>query len=118
MITLEAGGRLCPAVRAGLRFPGAATAEQQLQQPGPNRSGHSQGRVRPARSGLGFPSECPRGARRADPEAASAFGACCLPRPGLVFGTVSFLAPGQWGSPRRRVTSAGHDPALPSAYLA
>lgn len=117
MITLGAGGRLCPAVRAGLRFPGAA-AVQQRQQPGPNRSGHSPGRVRPARSVLGFPTECPRGARRADPPAASAFGACCLSRAGSVFGTASFPAPGHWGSPRGRVTSAGHDPALPRAYLA
>lgn len=117
MITLGAGGRLCPAVRAGLRFPGAA-AVQQRQQPGPNRSGHSPGRVRPARSVLGFPTECPRGARRADPPAASAFGACCLSRAGSVFATAGFPAPGHWGSPRGRVTSAGHDPALPRAYLA
>lgn len=113
MITLGAGGRLGRAVRAGLRFPGAAAAEQQQQQQSAsNRSGHSPGRVRPARSGLGFPTECPRGARRADPAAASTLGARCLPRPGSVFRTASFLAPGQWGNPRGRVTSAGHDPAL------
>lgn len=117
MITLGAGGRLGPAVRAGLRFPGAAAVEQR-QEPGPNRSGHSLGRVRPARSGLGFPTECPRGAPRADPPAASAFGACCLSRAGSVFGTASYPAPGQWGSPRGRVTSAGHNLVLPRAYLA
>lgn len=117
MITLGAGGRLCPAVRAGLRFPGAAAAEQR-KQPGPNPSGHSPGRVRPAWSVLGFPTECPRGARRADPLAASAFGACSLSLAGSLFRTASFLAPEQWGSPRGRVTSAGHDPALHRAYLA
>lgn len=118
MITLGAGGRLCPAVRAGLRFPGAAAAAEQQQQPGPNRSGHNPGRVRPARSGLGFPTECPRGSWRADPPAAAAFGACCLSRAGSVFGSASFPAPGQWGSPPGRVTSTGPDPALPRAYLA
>lgn len=37
-----------------------------LQSRGPRPRGHSPGRVRPARSGLGVPTECPRGARRAD----------------------------------------------------
>lgn len=69
--------------------------------------------MRPARSGLEFPTECPRGARRSDPPAASAFGACCLSLSSSVFWTASSPAPGQWGSPRGRVTSAGHDPPSP-----
>lgn len=118
MIAPGAGSTLGPAVRAALRVPGAAGAAEQRRQPGPDRSGHSPGRVRPARSGLGFPTECPRGARRADPRAASALGARRLSPSGSVFGTASAPAPGHGGSARGRVSSAGHDPALPRAPLA
>lgn len=115
-----AGRTLCPAVRAALRVPGAAVAAERRRQPGPDRSVHSPGCVRPARSGLGFPTECPRGARRADLRAAAAatLGAPRLPRSGSGFGTARPAAPGHGGSARGRVSSAGHDPALPRASLA
>lgn len=79
MITLGVGGRLCSAVRTGVRCPGLAETvqRQQLeqqelqlehqQQPPPQSqdlSGYSLGRVRPAPSGLGSPRNVP-GAPRA-----------------------------------------------------
>lgn len=42
-----------------------------------------------------FPTECPRGAPRADPAAASALGARLLPQAGSVIRTASFPAPRQ-----------------------
>lgn len=72
MITLGAGRRLCPALRAGVRYPGLAETvlreqkelqlEQQQQPPppqSPDHSGYSPGRVRPAPSGFGSPRNVP-----------------------------------------------------------
>lgn len=75
MITLGAGGRLCPALRAGVRYPGLAETvlreqkelqlEQQQPPPpppppqSPDHSGYSPGRVRPAPSGFSSPRNVP-----------------------------------------------------------
>ncbi|XP_055484166.1 POU domain, class 6, transcription factor 2-like [Psammomys obesus] len=84
MISLGAGGRLCPAVRAGVRCPSLAETvqreqkelhldqqqQQQQQQPpppppqSPESRGYSPGRVRPAPGGFGSPRNVP-GAPRA-----------------------------------------------------
>lgn len=72
MITLGAGGSLCPALGAGVRCPGLSETvqreqkelqlEQQQQQPprqSPDHSGYSPGRVRPAPSGFGSARNVP-----------------------------------------------------------